>query len=139
MKVKELKQVVNVFKELSQLYIIKRSKPAYKTGNLYKRVGSYNNISNMVTQRPSRGKNKLKLDIDDINISLSFAPPGALYGFFVHGGTKYMDARPFAEEAANDRRFKTVVDKAMKGVVRDNVIPDIRKRMDKAFKKLQPK
>jgi hypothetical protein len=139
MKVKELKQVVNVFKELSQLYIIKRSKPAYKTGNLYKRVGSYNNISNMVTQRPSRGKNKLKLDIDDISISLSFAPPGALYGFFVHGGTKYMDARPFAEEAANDRRFKTVVDKAMKGVVRDNVIPDIRKRMDKAFKKLQPK
>jgi hypothetical protein len=139
MKVKELKQVVNVFRELSQLYIIKRDKPAYKTGNLYKRVGSYNNINNMVTQRPSRGKNKLKLDIDNINISLSFAPPGALYGRYVHEGTKYMAARPFAKEAANDKRMQTVIDKAMKGVVRDNVIPDIRKRIDKAFKKFKPK
>ena len=139
MKVKELKQIVNVYKALSQLYIIKRDKPAYKTGNLYKRVGSYNNIDNMVTKRPSRGKNKLKLDREDINISLSFAPPGALYGRFVHDGTKYMDARPFAQEAAKDKRMQTAIDKAMKGVIRDNVIPDIRKRIDKAFKKLQPK
>jgi hypothetical protein len=50
-----------------------------------------------------------------------------------------MAARPFAQEAANDKRMQTVIDKAMKGVVRDNVIPDIRKRIDKAFKKFKPK
>ena len=54
MKVKELKQIVNVYKALSQLYIIKRDKPAYKTGNLYDRVGLYNTYEKMVTIRPSK-------------------------------------------------------------------------------------
>ena len=120
---KELQQVANVYRELAQLYIIRRSKPAYKTGNLYNRVGEYNTFQRMLTKNPTRAKSKIPIKVEQINLSLSFAPPGAKYGRFVEEGTVNMDARPFAKEAANDRRLKQTIDKAMKGVIDDEVLP----------------
>ena len=136
---KELQQVANVYRELAQLYIIRRSKPAYKTGNLYNRVGEYNTFQRMLTKNPTRAKSKIPIKVEQINLSLSFAPPGAKYGRFVEEGTVNMDARPFAKEAANDRRLKQTIDKAMKGVIDDEVLPQIRKQVDKAFIKFLSK
>ena len=51
---KELKDVANTFSKLAQLYITNGPwKPAYKTGNLYRRVGLYNTADRMITQRPA--------------------------------------------------------------------------------------
>ena len=136
---KELQQVANVYRELAQLYIIRRSKPAYKTGNLYNRVGEYNTFQRMLTKNPTIAKSKIPIKVEQINLSLSFAPPGAKYGRFVEEGTVNMDARPFAKEAANDRRLKQTIDKAMKGVIDDEVLPQIRKQVDKAFIKFLSK
>ena len=135
---KELQQVANVYRELAQLYIIRRSKPAYKTGNLYNRVGEYNTFQRMLTKNPTRAKSKIPIKVEQINLPY-FAPGGAKYGRFVEEGTVNMDARPFAKEAANDRRLKQTIDKAMKGVIDDEVLPQIRKQVDKAFIKFLSK
>lgn len=132
---KPFEQVAQTYKELSLLYMMNRSKPIYRTGNLYNTVDKYNTPGRMQTVRRSRAKSKIKLETPSVNISLSFAPPGARYGTFVHEGTKYMDARPFAEEAANDRRLKKAIDNAVGGIVDDTILPQIRKDIDKAFKK----
>lgn len=139
---KELKEVANVYKELAQLYIIKRSKPAYKTGNLYNRVGDYNTYDRMITKRPSKSSSKSKIKAQSYNLSLSFAPPGARYGKIVHDGLgrgRNATPRPFAEEAANDRRLKRTINNAIKGVVDDEILPQIRKQVDKAFIKFLSK
>ena len=139
---KEFRQVAQVYAELAQLYILNRSVPAYKTGNLYDRVGLYNTYEKMVTIRPSKSTTKFKLDIPSVNLSLSFAPPGARYGEIVHEGTglgRNSIPRPFAEEAANDRVMQKTINDAMKGIVNDTVLPQIRARIDKSFIKLLSK
>lgn len=130
---KEFRHVAEVYKELAQLYIVNRSKPAYKTGNLYNKVGSYNTPDRMITIKKSRARTKFKLETPSVRISLSFAPPGAKYGEYVHQGTYKMDARPFAEEAAKTPTVKRAINNAVKGVIDDDVLPAIRKMMDKAF------
>lgn len=132
---KPFEQVAQTYKELSLLYMMNRSKPIYRTGNLYNTVDKYNTPGRMQTVRRSRAKSKIKLETPSVNISLSFAPPGARYGTFVHDGTSKMPARPFAEEAANDRRLKKAIDNAVGGIVDDTILPQIRKDIDKAFKK----
>ena len=136
---KEFKQVAQIYKELAQLYIVNRKKPAYKTGNLYNKVGSYNNPDRMVTIRKSRARTKFKLETPSVNISLSFAPPGAKYGEYVHQGKSKMEARPFAEEAAKSPTVKRAINNAVKGVVDKDVLPAIRKMMDKAFVRMLSK
>jgi hypothetical protein len=139
---KELSQVANVYRELAQLYIIKRNKPAYKSGNLYNRVGEYNTFDRMVTIKPSKSSKKSKIKVQSYNLSLSFAPPGAKYGKIVHDGLglgRNSVPRPFAEEAANDKRLKKTINNALNGVIDDEILPQIRKQIDKAFIKFLSK
>lgn len=99
---KELRDVAFVYKNLAQSYITNGPwKPAYRTGNLYNRVGSYNTPNNMISQTGD----------DRYELSLNFAPDGASYGFFVHDGTTKMEARPFAKLASEDATLKNAIDK----------------------------
>jgi hypothetical protein len=99
---KELRDVAFVYKTLAQTYITNGPwKPAYRTGNLYNRVGSYNTPNNMIKQTGD----------DRYELSLNFAPDGASYGFFVHQGTSKMEARPFAQKASEDATLKNAIDK----------------------------
>ena len=140
---KGLDQVADVYKSLAQLYIVNGKagwkKPPYKTGNLYNRVGSFNNASNMVLVRNPRSTTKLKIPNQSFSIALQYAPDGAKYGKFVEEGTSKMDARPFAESAANDPLLKRSIDNAIKGVIDTNIMPVIQIGLNRAFKRMQTK
>ena len=92
-------------------------KPIWKTGNLYRRIGSYNTAANMATMRSTKLGNKEELS--NITISLNFAPPGATYGKWVEWGngtqSGYGVPRPFAADAGKDPELKRAVDAAMLG------------------------
>lgn len=137
----ELSKVAETYKRLAQLYIVNGkagwSKPPYKTGNLYNRVGSFNNASNMILVRNPRSSTKLKIPNPSFSIALQYAPDGAEYGKFVEEGTSKMDARPFAQSAANDPLLKRAIDNAMKNVVDNNILPVIKIGIDRAFKRMQ--
>ena len=96
----------------------------------------------MVTIKPSKSTKKSKIKVQSYNLSINFAPPGARYGKIVHDGLglgRNSVPRPFAEEAANDRRLKTTINKAIKGIVDDDILPQIRKQIDKSFIKFLSK
>ena len=139
----ELTRVAEVYKSLAQLYIVNGKsgwkKPPYKTGNLYNKVGSFNNASNMILVRNPRSTTKLKIPNQSFSVALQYAPPGAEYGKFVEDGTSKMAARPFAESAANDPLLKRAIDNAIKGIVDDTILPVIKVGMDRAFKRMQTK
>jgi hypothetical protein len=139
----ELSKVAEVYKSLAQLYIVNGksgwTKAPYRTGNLYNRVGSFNNVSNMITKRNPRSTTKLKIPNQSFTIALQYAPEGAKYGKFVEEGTKYMDERPFAASAANDPLMKRTIDNAIKGIVDNNIMPVIQIGLNRAFKKMQGK
>jgi hypothetical protein len=140
---KGLEQVAEVYKSLAQLYIVNGksswTKAPYRTGNLYNRVGSFNNVSNMITKRNPRSTTKLKIPNQSFTIALQYAPEGAKYGKFVEEGTIYMDERPFAASAANDPLMKRTIDNAIKGIVDNNIMPVIQIGLNRAFKKMQGK
>jgi len=96
---KTFKDVAGLFKTLAQTYMVSGPwRPAYKTGNLYKRVGDFNTANQML--REEEGK---------YTLVLNYAPPGAEYGKFVEEGTRYMDARPFAQFASQDATLKSLI------------------------------
>lgn len=102
---KTLKDVAGLFKTLAQSYMINGPwRPAYKTGNLYRTVGDYNSASQMIKEEEGR-----------YTLVLNYAPPGAEYGKFVEEGTRYMEARPFAQYAANDATLKSLIDEFIIG------------------------
>lgn len=114
---KGLDKVAETYKNLA-LSLIKGGYPGwkkapYKTGNLFNRVSDYNQASKMATYRPTRSNTKIELP--QVTISLNYAPPGAEYGKYVEGGTKYMDARPFAKIASEDPQLRRAVDEVMMG------------------------
>jgi hypothetical protein len=139
----ELTRVADTYKQLAQLYIVNGKsgwkKPPYKTGNLYNRVGSFNDASNMILVRSPRSTTKLKIPNQSFSVALQYAPPGAEYGRYVEDGTSKMEARPFAESAANDPLLKRAIDSAIKGIVDDTILPVIKVGMDRAFKRMQTK
>jgi hypothetical protein len=139
----ELARVADTYKQLAQLYIVNGKagwkKPPYKTGNLYNRVGSFNNASNMVLVRNPRSTTKLKIPNVSFSIGLQYAPDGAKYGKFVEEGTSKMAERPFAQSAADDPLLKRSIDNAMKGIVDNNILPVIKIGIDRAFKRMQTK
>ena len=139
----ELNRVADVYKQLAQLYIVNGKsgwkKPPYKTGNLYNRIGSFNNVSNMILVRNPRSTTKLKIPNQSFSVALQYAPQGAEYGKFVEEGTSKMAARPFAESAANDPLLKRAIDNAIKGIVDTTILPVIKVGMDRAFKRMQTK
>lgn len=84
------------------------SSRAYKTGNLFSKIASSNNINAMT---------KLGRDRKSFTISFNIAPNGALYGQYVHNGTWKMKKRPFGEIAANSPSVQEAIDEYMNQVV----------------------
>jgi hypothetical protein len=108
---KTLKDVAGLYKTLAQTYMINGPwKPAYKTGNLYRQVGDYNSATQMIRQ--DKGLYTLVLD---------YAPPAAYYGRYVQNGTYKMEARPFAQYAANSDALKLAIDEFMQTQVSTTV------------------
>lgn len=83
----------------------------YRTGNLYRKVGSYNTAQKMVTKK---GRT--------FSITMQFAPPEATYGYFVHTGTGtnvYKGPRPYAQLAANSPEVKREIQDYQRMLVGD--------------------
>jgi len=125
---KTLKDLAGLYKTLAQTYMVKGPwRPAYQTGNLFRRVGEYNTPNRMIK---SNSKTSISLVLD-------FAPPNAEYGKYVENGTKNKDnstrmaARPFAESAANDTQFMKAVNEYFDS--------QLEQQLDKTFKTLESK
>ena len=69
------------------------SSKAYKYGKMYKEIASGNRIQTMF-QKDKKGK---------ITFTFNFSAPD--YAKYVHDGTRYMQARPFAKIAAQSPEF----------------------------------
>lgn len=115
---KTLQDIAKQFKSLTLLNLKTPPTRAYKTGNLYDNVQSYNTIGRMITKRPTVSKVKQELDIEDGNVSISYSPPGAKYGKYVEGGTRFMKARPFAGDAANSPALQKTIMEYQKDVAK---------------------
>jgi hypothetical protein len=133
---KEFRQVADSFRTLAQTYMINRSKPAYKTGNLFNTVGSFNTTDKMLRSTKTKKGNKIKIETPKVFITLDYAPPGAEYGKFVQNGTVYMKKRPFAEEAAKDPLLKRQIDNAVNGIVQNTIMNAVDIGLKRAFRRL---
>ncbi len=138
---KELEQVARTFTSLAQLYMVSGNwKPAYKTGNLYNRVGSYNQPNRMITSKSAKSVTKFKIPQKSFNVSLQFAPPGAEYGKWVEWGNGTGVGagrpRPFAKKASEDPLLKKTIDAYINGYVEKDFLPVIKIGLDRAFRSL---
>ena len=129
---KTLADIAKGVTSLAQLNLTRGSTKAYKTGNLYRNIGSYN-TPNRVLGNTTIGKQRKKLqDVHyGIELNLVYNPPGADYGQFVEEGTSKMDARPFAEEAMNDPSIIRSIEEYLGLYVEENVVPSIMAELDK--------
>ena len=116
--------------------MINRSKPAYKTGNLFNTVGSFNTTDKMLSSKKTKTGTKIKIETPKVYITLDYAPPGAEYGKFVQDGTVYMKKRPFAEEAANDPLLKRQIDNAVNGIIQTTIMNAVDIGFKRAFRRL---
>ena len=133
---KEFRQVAETFRTLAKTYMINRSKPAYKTGNLFNTVGSFNTTDKMLKSTSTKKGNKIKIETPKVFITLDYAPTGAEYGKFVHDGTYKMKKRPFAEEAANDPLLKRQIHNAVNGIIQTTIINAVDIGLKRAFRRL---
>jgi len=136
-----LEEVAKTFSSLAQLYMVSGPwKPAYKTGDLYKNIGTYNQPSRMITSRQARSSTKLKIPEPSFNVSLQFAPPGATYGKWVEWGNGTGvgagKPRPFAEKASQDPLLKKKIDAYIGGYMEKDFLPVIKIGLDRAFRSL---
>jgi hypothetical protein len=122
--------VAQSFKSLAQLNLTQGPTKAYDTGNLYREIGSFNDVRKMITKKPTGSKNKIELD--EWTMSLTFAPPGAKYGKFVEMGTRYMKARPFTQEAANSPMLTQQIKDLQSGIA-DDISIQIMNQLQSAF------
>jgi hypothetical protein len=76
-----------------------RSSRAFKTGNLLTQFVRANADDTTISRKIVNG----------YEFTLNVAPPGAEYGSYVHFGTSKMQARPFAEIGAEDKKFRDVL------------------------------
>ena len=120
---KSLKDLAGLYKTLAQTNLTTGPTKAYKTGNLYNQIGSRNSADSMIST-PSKGK---------FVLTLNYAPQDATYGKFVEEGTRYMDARPFAEKAANDPKLKLEINTFVNGKV-DEILVEQMAKMTKEFR-----
>ena len=133
---KEFRQVAESFRTLAKTYMINRSKPAYKTGNLFNTVGSFNKPGRMIKSSSTKTGNSIKIETPKVYITLNYAPPGAEYGKFVQNGTSKMKKRPFAEEASKDPLLQKQIDDAINGIVQTTIINAIDIGLKRAFRRL---
>ena len=136
---KTLEEVAQTFSKLAQLYMISGNwKPAFKTGNLYNTIGSYNTAAQMIKSAATTTTTDLQLPQQ--TISLQFAPPGATYGKWVEWGNGTGvgagKPRPFAQQASKDPLLKKTIDEYMGGAIQKNFIPVIEIGIKRAFKNL---
>ena len=136
---KTLEDVAKTYQSLANLYMISGNwKPAYKTGNLYNTIGSYNTAAQMIKSAATTTTTELQLPQQ--TISLQFAPPGATYGKWVEWGNGTGvgagKPRPFAKQASNDPLLKKTIDEYMGGAIQKNFIPVIEIGIKRAFKNL---
>ena len=127
-----LKDIAKQITSLAQLNLTRGATKAYKTGNLYRNIGSYN-TPNRVLGNTKLGKQRKKLqDVHyGVELNLVYNPPGADYGQYVEEGTSKMKARPFAENALNDPSILKMIDEYMGIYVEENVLPSIMSELDK--------
>jgi HK97 gp10 family phage protein len=121
---KTLKDLAGLYKTLAQTNLTTGRTRAYKTGNLYNQVSQRNTADNMISQS-SKGK---------YVIALNYAPQDAEYGKFIEEGTSKMEARPFAENAANDPVFLSAVNEFMNDKV-DELLIQWQEKFSKDMKK----
>lgn len=122
-----LTQIASTIRTLAQLNLKRPPTRAYKTGNLFRTIGSANRADSMVRRvggQPKYGKR--------IEIELDYAPRGAEYGKFVNDGTVKMEARPFADNAIND----PIVTKLIMDYVENTLTDEIIKPITTAIQKL---
>ena len=124
---KTFKDIAGLYKTLVQTNLTSGPTRAYKTGNLYNRISSYNKSENMVVEEKN-GKSKKYI------ITINIAPDGAVYGKYVHDGTYKMMARPFAELAASDPQMKKAVDELVNQEVQ-LTLDVVNKQMNEKFRK----
>ena len=130
---KTLADVAKQVTSLAQLNLTRGSTKAYKTGNLYRNIGSYNTVGR-VLGKTKLGKQRKKLqDVHyGIELNLVYNPPGADYGQYVEEGTvKMQPPRPFAEEAMNDPSIIRMIEEYLGLYVEENVLPSIMAELDK--------
>ena len=109
---KTLKDIAGLYRSLATKNLQSGPLRAYKTGNLYRAVGTYNTTDRMI--RTTKGTKKGSNTYD---LVLQVGPPEAKYGKFVEKGTYKMKARPFGETAANSAELAKAIDLFMKGEV----------------------
>lgn len=98
---------------------------AFASGNLLtKFITSPQNDINKIASKVGNG----------YQIVVNVAPDGAEYGRWVHYGTRRMIERPFAEIAAEDRRFTQLLDEFMETETEKKVDGEIQK-LDDMFNK----
>ena len=126
-----LNDIAKKITSLAQLNLTSGYTRAYKTGNLYDRVGSYN-TPNRVLGKTKLGKKRLSKTkkIDTLEFDLTYNPPGAEYGQYVEEGTWKMPARPFAQEAIDSPQIETMIDEYMGVYIEENVIAGIMDELD---------
>ena len=126
-----LNDIAKKVSSLAQLNLTRGRTKAYKTGNLYRNIGSYNTPARVL------GNTKLgkkRLSVSDtrygIELNLVYNPPGATYGQFVEEGTRYMDARPFAQEAINSPIIDRMIEEYVGIYVDETIIPSIEESLN---------
>ena len=126
-----LNDIAQKITSLAQLNLTSGYTKAYKTGNLYRNVGSYNTPLRVLgdTKLGKKRLSKTK-NVDTLEFSLSYNPPGATYGKYVEEGTRYMDARPFAQEAIDSPVIERMIDEYMGVYIEDNVVSGILDELD---------
>ena len=130
-----LDDIAKKVSSLAQLNLTRGRTKAYKTGNLYRNIGSYNTPAR-VLGKTKLGKQRLsKTDTRyGIELNLVYNPPGgkppATYGQFVEDGTVNMPARPFAEEAINSPIIDRMIEEYVGIYVDETVIPSIEESLN---------
>jgi hypothetical protein len=130
-----LNDIAKKLTSLAQLNLTRGYTRAYKTGNLYDNIGSYNTPARVLGDT-KLGKKRLSKTkkLDTIEFSLTYNPPGgtppATYGKYVEEGTWKMPARPFAEEAIDSPIIERMIDEYMGVYIEDNVISGIMDELD---------
>ena len=126
-----LNDIAKKLTSLAQLNLTSGYTRAYKTGKLYDNIGSYN-TPNRVLGKTKLGKKRLSKTkkIDTLEFDLTYNPPGATYGQYVEEGTRYMAARPFAEEAIDSPQIERMIDEYMGVYIEENIISGIMDELD---------
>lgn len=101
-----------------------RSSKAFKTGNLLTQFVRNNADDTAIGKENG----------NTYTFTLNVAPQGAEYGRFVHYGTYKMQARPFAQIGAEDKKFRDVLDEFLVGKL-DQMVMEELNGISQQFKK----